>query len=117
MKITPGTQSLILAGEPTPPRTPAPFAQDGAAALISSGPKFRRLPVVAEQPDTITALAARPVMRVSSQKLVSQEPIDVTATDADSESWQSAGFEIQQYLSTRGSGGDAPKGANLDVRA
>lgn len=103
MKVTPGAQSLILAGEPTPPRTPATFpreaaSRDAAVAITS------------------THVTARAAMRVGP-KLVSQQPIDVSATDADSEAWQSSGFEIQQYLSTRGSPGELSKGANLDVRA
>jgi hypothetical protein len=105
MKVTPGAQSLILAGEPMPPRVPATFPREAAM-----GPRDAAVAI------NNTHVAARAAMRVGP-KLVSQQPIDVSATDADSEAWQSSGFEIQQYLSTRGSPGELAKGAHLDVRA
>jgi len=105
VKVTPGSQSLILAGEPTPPRAPATFSREAALA-----PRDAAVAI------SSTHVAARAAMRVGP-KLVSQQPIDVSATDADSEAWQSSGFEIQQYLSTRGSSGELAKGAHLDVRA
>jgi len=122
MKIAPGTQSLILAGERAGGRG-APSLLSDAMDLVASGANLKRVTLVASQPDSTVVL-----LRADYASL-DREPIDVIATDVEPTPSntlpvprRAAGVTaylrpLDQYALTQGGLGAGSKGSHLDVRA
>ena len=58
MKITPGNQSLILAGEPSGARGGADTLLTQAAQLVASGAELKRVTILAAHPDSTVVVQA-----------------------------------------------------------
>jgi hypothetical protein len=123
MKIAPGTQSLILAGERANGRG-SPSLLSDAMDLVASGANLKRLTLVASQPDSTVVL-----LRADYASL-DQEPIDVIATDVESipppdtqpVPRRAVGITaylhpLDRYALTQSGLGAGSKGSYLDVRA